>query len=140
MEIRELDEQTGFTTRDGSMIRSILDRSNAPVRNQSLAEATVEAGRITERHHHRLSEEFYFILEGEGVMEVDGEERRVRAGDGILIPPGAWHRIRALTRLRFLCCCAPPYSHDDTWLDADQGSGYDHSSNSEHPSEDRPSI
>jgi mannose-6-phosphate isomerase-like protein (cupin superfamily) len=117
MEIRSLARQVPFTTRDGSTIRSILDRANAPVRNQSLAEATVEAGRVTERHYHRLSEEIYFILEGEGVMEIDGEERRVGPGDGILIPRGAWHRIRAIGRLRFLCGCAPPYSHDDTFMD-----------------------
>lgn len=104
-------------TRDGSTIRSILDRSNSPVQNQSLAEATVEAGGVTERHHHRLSEEIYFILEGEGVIEIDGEERAVRPGDGILIPPGARHRIRASCRLRFLCCCAPAYAHEDTFVE-----------------------
>lgn len=87
------------------------------MRNQSLAEATVEAGAVTARHHHRRSEELYFILEGEGVMEIDGEERSVRTGDGILIPAGARHRITATRRLRFLCCCAPPYADEDTWLD-----------------------
>ncbi|MGE5689960.1 MAG: cupin domain-containing protein, partial [Pseudomonadota bacterium] len=48
-----------------------------------------------------------------------GERRRVGAGDAILIPPGARHRITADAGvpLRFLCCCAPPYSHDDTYLD-----------------------
>jgi mannose-6-phosphate isomerase-like protein (cupin superfamily) len=50
-------------------------------------------------------------------MEVDGERRRVAAGDAVLIPPGARHQIRADTALRFLCCCAPPYSHEDTYFD-----------------------
>jgi mannose-6-phosphate isomerase-like protein (cupin superfamily) len=94
--------------------RSILDRANAPVQNQSLAEARVPAGGSTQRHYHRLSEEFYFILEGTGTMEIDGERRSVLAGDAILIPPGAWHAIVAESDLRFLCCCAPPYSHEDT--------------------------
>ena len=44
MEIRNLEAQAPFTTADGSIIRSILDRSNAPgVQNQSLAEATLAA-------------------------------------------------------------------------------------------------
>lgn len=98
------------------MIRSVLDRSNAPVKLQSLAEATVPQGISTELHHHKASEEFYFFLEGEGIMEVDGELRPVGPGDAVLIPPGSWHRITASTALRFLCCCSPPYSHDDTYL------------------------
>ena len=116
MTVRQLAAQPPFTTKDGSTIRSILDRTNAPVANQSLAEATVPVGQPTERHYHKLSEEFYFILEGTGTMEIDGEERRVSPGDAILIPPGAWHQISALKPLRFLCCCAPPYSHEDTYF------------------------
>lgn len=116
MEVRQRDGQPPFTTRDGSTIRSLLDLSNAPVARQSLAEATIPAGGATERHYHRLSEEFYYLLEGRGLMEIDGDEREVAPGDAILIPAGAWHTIRALEPLRFLCCCAPPYSHEDTYF------------------------
>ena len=116
MTVFPLSTQAPFTTKDGSTIRSILDRTNAPVQNQSLAEATVPIGRPTERHYHKVSEEFYFILEGAGLMEIDGETREVGVGDAILIPPGAWHQITATQTLRFLCCCAPPYAHDDTYF------------------------
>lgn len=116
MTVQALSSQSPFTTKDGSTIRSILDRTNAPVQNQSLAEATVPVGKPTERHYHKISEEFYFILEGQGTMEIDGETREVGPGDAILIPPGAWHQITATDKLRLLCCCAPPYSHDDTFF------------------------
>lgn len=116
MTVNQLSQQKPFTTKDGSTIRSILDRTNAPVANQSLAEATVPPGSPTQRHYHKLSEEFYFILEGTGVMEIDGETRFVARGDAILIPPGSWHQITATETLRFLCCCAPPYAHEDTWF------------------------
>jgi mannose-6-phosphate isomerase-like protein (cupin superfamily) len=112
-----IDTQTPFTTKDGSTIRSILDRTNAPVQNQSLAEARVPAGAGTQRHYHRLSEEFYFILEGSGAMEIDGVLIEVKPGDAILIPPRAWHTISARETLRFLCCCAPPYAHEDTYFE-----------------------
>lgn len=119
MTIQSLGEQAPFTTADGSTIRSILDLTNAPVTNQSLAEATLPPTRATQRHYHQLAEELYFILEGTGMMEINGEVRKVRPGDGVLIPPGAWHQITADadTTLRFLCCCSPPYSHDDTYFD-----------------------
>ncbi len=116
MTLQALSAQKPFTTKDGSTIRSILDLTNAPVQNQSLAEASVPSGFSTERHYHKISEEFYFILEGTGIMEVDGEQRPVIPGDAILIPTGSWHQITAKQSLRFLCCCSPPYSHEDTYF------------------------
>ena len=116
MIVQNLASQKPFITKDGSQIRSILDRTNAPVEKQSLAEASVPTGGSTERHYHKLSEEFYFLLEGEGTMEIDGESRKVQPGDAILIPAGTWHQITAISPLRFLCCCAPPYAHEDTYF------------------------
>jgi mannose-6-phosphate isomerase-like protein (cupin superfamily) len=98
-----------FTTKDGSTIRE-LHHTQA----QSLAEARLQPGQATERHYHERTEEIYFVLEGAGEMELDGERRLVAPGDAVLIPPGARHQITALDELRFLCSCAPPYSHDDT--------------------------
>ena len=117
MIVLNLAHQKPFTTKDGSTIRSILDRTNAPVEKQSLAEATVPRGTATQRHYHKLSEEFYFILEGTGEMEIDGVTQQVGPGDAILIPAGAWHTITASETLRVLCCCAPPYSHEDTYFE-----------------------
>ena len=116
MIVQQLENQSPFTTKDGSTIRSILDRTNAPVEKQSLAEASMEPGQKTDRHYHKLSEEFYFLLEGAGSMEIDGEIRDVAPGDAILIPPGARHQITAKSHLCFLCCCAPPYEHADTYF------------------------
>ena len=119
MTINQLEEQSPFITADGSQIRSILDHTNAPVAMQSLAEATLPPCGETQRHYHKVSEEFYFITSGTGQMELDGEIAEVKPGDAILIPAGAWHQIKALgeSELKLLCCCAPPYSHDDTYFE-----------------------
>ena len=58
MTVLHLADQKPFTTKDGSTIRSILDRTNAPVEKQSLAEARVPAGAATQRHYHRLVRSF----------------------------------------------------------------------------------
>jgi mannose-6-phosphate isomerase-like protein (cupin superfamily) len=117
MEIRTLSAAEAFTTADGSTIRELIGPRTTPPGAQSLAEATLAAGQATQRHYHATSEEIYFLLEGSGEMEVDGERAHVEAGDAILIPPGAWHQIRADdVTLRFLCCCAPPYSDGDTFF------------------------
>jgi mannose-6-phosphate isomerase-like protein (cupin superfamily) len=117
MIVQQLENQSPFTTKDGSTIRSILDRTNAPVEKQSLAEATMTPGQATERHHHKLCEEIYFLLEGTALMDVDGETREVGPGDAILIPAGSRHQITARSKLRFLCSCSPFYDHADVYFD-----------------------
>jgi len=112
MEVRNREALEPFTTKDGSTIREYLHTGS-----QSLAEASLEPGQATQRHHHRRSEEIYLIVAGGGSMELDGEVREVKAGDAILIPAGAWHMLAAGDAgARLLCCCVPPYSHDDTHM------------------------
>ena len=118
MIVRSLAEAEAFTTADGSTIRELLGLPTAPVRNQSLAEATLAPGQSTQRHYHREAEEIYYVVEGSGEMELDGDRRQLAAGDAVLIPPGAWHEIRAgEAGCRFLCCCAPAYRHEDTYFE-----------------------
>jgi mannose-6-phosphate isomerase-like protein (cupin superfamily) len=112
VKVASLDAARAFTTADGSTIRELWHTDA-----QSLAEASLGPDQATTRHYHAVSEEIYFLLEGRGRMEIDGEVREVGRGDAVLIPPGAWHQITAGAELRFLCCCAPPYSDDDTFFE-----------------------
>jgi mannose-6-phosphate isomerase-like protein (cupin superfamily) len=117
VDVRSRADAAPFTTADGSTIRVLLDAEAGGARNQSLAEATLAPGQATERHYHGETEELYVVLAGAGELEVDGERRHVGPGDAVLLPPGAWHQIRAEGQeLRFLCCCAPPYRHEDTYF------------------------
>jgi mannose-6-phosphate isomerase-like protein (cupin superfamily) len=114
MEITSLATAEAFTTKDGSTIRELVHTER-----QSLAEATLEPGQATERHYHAATEELYFVLEGRGELEVEGDRQPLGPGEAVLIPPGARHEIRNAGEgtLRFLCCCAPPYRHEDTFFD-----------------------
>ena len=114
MKLESLDRAEPFVTKDGSTIRELHHTAL-----QSLAEATLEPGQATERHHHRATEEIYLVTKGSGELDVDGERRRVRRGDAVLIPPGAWHALEndGTSELTILCMCAPPYSHDDTFFE-----------------------
>jgi mannose-6-phosphate isomerase-like protein (cupin superfamily) len=109
--VSSLSAVEAFTTKDGSTIRE-LHHTEA----QSLAEAELAPGRSTQRHYHASTEEIYFIEAGRAELEVDGDRRELGPGDAVLIPAGAWHEIRALEPLRFLCCCVPPYRDDDTYF------------------------
>ena len=114
MNLQNLDRAEPFTTKDGSTIRE-LHHTTA----QSLAEAALEPGQATRRHHHERSEEIYFVTKGSGELEIEGETRRVRRGDAVLIPPGSWHTLEndGTSELTILCMCSPPYSDEDTFFE-----------------------
>jgi mannose-6-phosphate isomerase-like protein (cupin superfamily) len=119
MDITNIAEVAPFATKDGSEIRELLNAGNSCIRNQSLAEARLQPGAATTPHHHPLTEEIYYILTGTGRMRIEAESRDVGPGDAIAIRPGARHQIvnTGDVELKFLCCCAPGYAHDDTVLD-----------------------
>jgi mannose-6-phosphate isomerase-like protein (cupin superfamily) len=122
VDIRNLNDVPAFITKDGSEIRELLAYRNSCIRKQSLAEARLPPGTSTTPHCHPQTEEIYYILEGQGQMQVGNEVRRVGPNDAIAIPPGHRHHITNVGGcvLRFLCCCAPGYEDQDTVLDATQ--------------------
>jgi len=118
MDIQNIDHVPAFTTLDGSEIRELLAHRNSSIRQQSLAEARLPPGASTTPHFHPKTEEIYYILEGSALMRIGEESRAVVSGDAIAIPPGLVHTITNTGEvvLKFLCCCAPGYEHEDTVL------------------------
>jgi mannose-6-phosphate isomerase-like protein (cupin superfamily) len=118
MDIRHIDRVEAFTTKDGSEIRELLAHRNSVIEKQSLAEARLPPGASTTPHYHRLTEEIYYVLEGQARMRIASEDREIGPGDAIAIPPGTVHQITNTGSgvLKFLCCCAPAYEHEDTVL------------------------
>jgi mannose-6-phosphate isomerase-like protein (cupin superfamily) len=119
MDIQNADRVAAFITKDGSEIRELLAHRNSCLRNQTLAEARLPPGRSTTPHRHMKTEEVYYVLQGQALMRVGQQSRPVGPGDAIAIPPGASHQISNAgdVVLRFLCCCAPGYEHEDTVLE-----------------------
>lgn len=111
-------EITPYVTKDGSEIRELMHPALHGNRLQSLAEATVAPGARTQLHRHARTEELYHVTAGDGIMTLGDTRIKVGAGDTVHIPPGTPHRIEATgaAPLRILCCCCPPYSHEDTEL------------------------
>jgi mannose-6-phosphate isomerase-like protein (cupin superfamily) len=118
MDIQNIERVPAFTTKDGSEIRELLAHRNSAIVNQSLAEARLPPGAATTPHYHPQTEEIYYILRGQGLMQIDAQRRQVGPGDAIGIPPGSKHQITNTgdETLLFLCCCAPAYEHSDTVL------------------------
>ena len=118
MQTARLEDRESFITADGSSIRELAGAPTGNAANQSLVEATVPPGGATIEHFHRTSEEIYLFTQGMGLMRLADDESAVRAGDAVVIPPGARHKLvnTGPEPLVLLCCCAPAYSNEDTVL------------------------
>ena len=53
----------------------------------------IEPRQSTSESYHKLAEELYYVLQGEGWAYLDGVERRLEAGDFLRLPPGTRHRF-----------------------------------------------
>ena len=53
-----------------------------------------------QRHSHR--KEVWTFIQGEGLFLLNGEIKKVQAGDTVIIPVGAKHALKAVTELHFI--------------------------------------
>jgi mannose-6-phosphate isomerase-like protein (cupin superfamily) len=72
--------------------------------------STYEAGAHVESHVHKVQEQIYHVLSGEGILVLDGERHLVRANDVTFIPPGVVHEFHntGIDPLVFLVITSPP--------------------------------
>ncbi|MGH8182887.1 MAG: cupin domain-containing protein [Rhodanobacteraceae bacterium] len=80
----------------------------------SVIEERMPPGTAEQRHHHTRSRQFFYVLEGEAVLEVEGTLHPLRHGEGLHVPPGAVHQMRndSAADVRFLVVSSPK-SHGD---------------------------
>jgi mannose-6-phosphate isomerase-like protein (cupin superfamily) len=54
-------------------------------------------------HKHDRTDDFFFVLEGEMIMDIQGEpSRTVKAGELFVVPKGVVHRPRAENQVKVL--------------------------------------
>ncbi len=65
-------------------------------------------------HWHRHTEEYYYILEGSGILEIDEEKVSVAKGDCVWIRPGHVHRAEGT--FEALIIGIPSFDYDDVLM------------------------
>jgi mannose-6-phosphate isomerase-like protein (cupin superfamily) len=80
----------------------------------SVIRERVPPGAAEVRHRHARSRQFFYVLEGEALLEVGGSEHRLTAGMGLHVPPGSPHQFRNVSGqdVHFLVVSSPR-SHSD---------------------------
>jgi len=115
MLIRNLKDCAEFVAGDNSVLREILHPDKADLRlRYSLAHAIVKPGQTTKPHRLNTSE-VYYIMEGNGVMHIDGETGIVSPGSTVYIPPKTTQFIcnSGETDIVFLCIVDPAWRQED---------------------------
>ncbi|PPU67651.1 cupin domain-containing protein [Xanthomonas pisi] len=77
-------------------------------------EERMPPGSVEQRHLHRHARQFFYVLAGQAVLELDGCRHTLDAGQGLHVPPGSVHQMRndSAADLRFLLVSSP-HSHGD---------------------------
>lgn len=82
--------------------RVIDDTTYADGRHSLTKSVTINAGKNISYQVHRHRSEAWTIVEGKGIFVLDEVERKVNAGDTLVIPVNHYHALKALTSLTFI--------------------------------------
>jgi quercetin dioxygenase-like cupin family protein len=80
----------------------ITEETGAP--NFAMRLFEMEPGGHSPFHNHSWEHEV-FILEGEGIVVGGSEEKKIKAGDAVFVPPKEQHQFKnnGKKKLKFLC-------------------------------------
>lgn len=100
--VENLTPRPMYEERRWGTYRVLDDSYYADGRHSLTKSITLKEGKnISYQIHHHRSETWTFV-QGEGIFVIDGQEKKVKAGDTVVIPVEHWHAIKALTELTFI--------------------------------------
>ncbi len=114
--ITHLNQITPVSCPCGQTRRAFVDDAD-----QTASLHVVEVTADSRTHYHKRLTELYFVLDGEGTIELDGDTYPISAGASVLIKPGCRHRAvpkpGATAPLRVLNVPVPAFDAEDEWFD-----------------------
>ena len=87
----------------------LLKREDLSIIHERMPPGTEEA-----RHYHVKSRQFFFMLAGKAVIEINGEIHELNAHEGVEVPPQTPHQIKNPTdrEIEFLVISHPTTKGD----------------------------
>ncbi len=71
----------------------------------------------SQKHWHNDTHEIYYVLDGEGSLELDDEEVPLTPGVAVLVKPGVRHSAKG--NVTVLIVGAPPFRQEDIFIEED---------------------
>jgi putative monooxygenase len=81
-------------TRRGGDVRTLLSPKSVGCTSGFMGVATIRPGDWIAEHYHPFSEEFVYVVSGNLVAELDGEQHEVPTRHGLFVPINVRHRLR----------------------------------------------
>lgn len=80
----------------------------------SIIQERMPPGSFEQRHRHMHARQFFYVLEGELTIELEGVIHHLRHGEGLHVPPGSAHQVRneSASDASFVAVSSPK-SHGD---------------------------
>jgi mannose-6-phosphate isomerase-like protein (cupin superfamily) len=93
----------------GALSKPLVMPQTAAARHLDYRISLYQPMAFVELHSHEIQEQVYHVLEGEGLMHIDGKPQVVRKHDVIFLPPGVKHDIAntGLVDLVFIVVTSP---------------------------------
>ncbi|MDI6719633.1 MAG: cupin domain-containing protein [Methanomicrobiales archaeon] len=98
-------------TRKNTDYRRVLYTSNF----SQLVLMSLRPGEEIGREKHDDVDQFFRFELGEGIVEIDGVEHKVKDGSAVVVPNGAWHNVTNTSRtedLKLYTIYSPPEHQD----------------------------
>lgn len=92
----EMKTQVRERMRDGDGVVQLLHivaEENLPAKSRLFSRVTLEKGCSIGAHPHQGETEIYYVLQGEGIIDDNGEKRPFQKGDCNICGNGAYHAV-----------------------------------------------
>jgi quercetin dioxygenase-like cupin family protein len=71
-------------------------------------EDQLESGKVTPLHRHPSADETFYMIDGEILLHIDGEQRTLSAGGIAVIPRGVAHAFAVTSQVARMLCLQTP--------------------------------
>ena len=93
----------------GALSKALVDPANSGSERVDFRISRYAPNAYVQEHVHKVQEQIYYVLEGEGVLTLNKERHLMRAHDYVYVPPGVRHSFAntGLAGLVFLVVTTP---------------------------------
>jgi len=105
-----------FTARDGATVYELLSKKEQERYGFELAFGILETGKKAHPHFHNISDEFYYVISGNGTAMIGDSTIEAIKNRLIYVPKNTVHGLdnsKSSEPLEVLCLSSPPYVESD---------------------------
>jgi quercetin dioxygenase-like cupin family protein len=100
----------------GALSKALAAPENTGTRRVDFRISRYAPAAYVAEHVHKVQEQIYYVLEGEGVLTLDDERHLMRAHDYVYVPPGIRHSFTntGVSGLVFLVITTPAEDEEES--------------------------